>query len=354
MKVAILGAGNGGQAFAGYLSYKGHSVSLYDRNSEVVSELNKKKRIQLKGVLEIEGDVDLISTKLDKVVFGAEIIMITTTALAHKELAQKLASILVDEQIVVLNPGRTGGAIEFKNTLQKNGNHKHIYVCEAQTLVFACRIKEPGLVNVIGFKNKVLVSAFPSIDNNYVCAKIKTLFECFEMTENVLYTSFENYGAMFHPSIVLFNLASIERNTSFYFYRDLTEKIVDFIDRLDRERIKIGTAYGLKLITASDWIKESYDGVKGDSLLERIKNNPAYYNICSPNTIYARQMLEDLPTGIVPFISFADLAGIDVPIMKSLVSICSQFYSKDFIKEGRNIESLGLYNKSIEDIMEVL
>ena len=34
MKITVIGAGNGGQAIAGYCAYQGYSVCLYDRSIE--------------------------------------------------------------------------------------------------------------------------------------------------------------------------------------------------------------------------------------------------------------------------------------------------------------------------------
>ena len=39
MKIAVIGAGNGGQAIAGYLALVNHEVSLYDRDCEKVRKL---------------------------------------------------------------------------------------------------------------------------------------------------------------------------------------------------------------------------------------------------------------------------------------------------------------------------
>lgn len=57
----------------------------------------------------------------------------------------------------------------------------------------------------------------PSVHTEYVCTVLNSVFNCFIPSENVLKTSLENIGAIFHPSIVLFNAAAIEREYHFYF-----------------------------------------------------------------------------------------------------------------------------------------
>ena len=70
------------------------------------------------------------------------------------------------------------------------------------------------------------------IDKEYILDKVKTIYPCFEKANNVLQTSLENIGAMFHPSVLLFNAATIERNDVFWFYRDMTEQVAEFIENL--------------------------------------------------------------------------------------------------------------------------
>ena len=43
--IAVIGAGNGGQAFAGHLASMGYKVRLYDREIPKVDYLNKSKII---------------------------------------------------------------------------------------------------------------------------------------------------------------------------------------------------------------------------------------------------------------------------------------------------------------------
>ncbi len=107
--------------------------------------------------------------------------MIATTAtyLCTREIAIKIAKHLEHNQIIVLNPGRTGGALEFKNIIDISGIKKRIYISEAQTLVYACRLIETGLVNIIGVKSHVLISALPASDTQHILEILNPIFGCF-------------------------------------------------------------------------------------------------------------------------------------------------------------------------------
>jgi len=352
--IAVLGAGNGGQAMAAHLASMGHKVRIYNRDIVKLSEVVSSKRIILNGSLRLEGEIEFVSDNLERVVRGAELIMVVTTASAHRLLAEQLSPFVEEGQIIVLNPGRTCGALEFSNILYERGIKGKVYIAEAQTLVYACRKVREGVVNVIGVKDRVFVAAYPSSDTKHVLEVLKPVFPCFYPASNVLQTSFENIGAVFHPCVVLFNEASIERGEKFYFYRDMTEGLARMIEEADGERIAVARAYGIDPVSAYEWVSYAYKGVEGKSLCERMQNNPAYYEILAPKTIYCRQITEDIPTGIIPFAALGKAAGVPTPLFDSLITMCSILLERDFMAEGRTLKRLGLDGLSKDEILEKL
>ena len=67
MKIAVIGAGNGGQAIAGYLGLSGYDVSLYDIDVPKIEELQEKGGIELEG--RIKGFCKVEICKVEKRVF---------------------------------------------------------------------------------------------------------------------------------------------------------------------------------------------------------------------------------------------------------------------------------------------
>lgn len=354
MKIAVIGAGNGGQTFAGYLSMAGYETSLYDINVEKMDALKKIGGIKLEGRLQGYGKIDCITTDIAEAVNGAEIIMVTTVANAHRAVAKSLAPCLVDGQVVVLNPGRTCGALVFKQTLAETGCKARIYLGEAQTLVYATRVIENGHVNVIGVKDEVLLAGLPAKDTDYILEKLNPIYPCFQKADNVLRTSLENIGAMFHPCVLLFNAATIERNEMFWFYRDMTEQVAEFIEKFDAERLAVGKAYGVHLLSVKEWIKFAYKDTIGDTLCERMRNNPAYHDIKSPSSIFTRQLTEDIPTGVLPIMELGKAAGVETPLLDSMIHICEALLNMDLHSNGRNLKNLGLAGKSKQEILDYI
>lgn len=354
MKISVIGAGNGGQSISGYLAMQGYEVSLYDIDSARIKALQGKGGIQLEGRIEGFGEVACITTNIAEAVRGAEIIMVTTVANAHRAVAKSIAPYVEEGQVIILNPGRTCGALVFKQTLNECGCTKRYYLGEAQTLVYACRVIEDGHVNIIGIKDEVLLSGLPSADTNYILEKIHPMYPCFAKVPNVLHTSLENIGAMFHPCVLLFNAATIERNEEFWFYRDMTEQVASFIEKFDEERLAVGEAYGIKLLSVREWIKFAYKDTEGETLCERMRNNPAYHDIKSPSTIFTRQLTEDIPTGVLPIMELGKAAGVETPLLESMIHICEALLNMDLHSNGRNLTNLGLSGKNKQEILDYI
>ena len=354
MKIAVIGAGNGGQSIAGYFALQGYETSLYDIDVQKMNILKQKGGIELTGRIEGFGKIDCITTDIAEAVKGAEIVMVTTVANAHRAVAKSMAPYVEEDQMIILNPGRTCGALVFNQTLQTEGCTKRYYLGEAQTLVYACRVIENGKVNIIGVKDEVFLAGLPASDTEYILSKINPMYPCFVKVDNVLRTSLENIGAMFHPCVCLFNAATIERQDEFWFYRDMTEQVARFIEKFDQERLAVGKAYGVDLLSVTEWIKFAYKDTEGDTLCERMKNNPAYHDIKAPGTIFTRQLTEDIPTGVLPIMELGKAAGVEVPLLTSMVNTIEALLDIDLHTNGRSLKNLGLEGKSKDEILNFI
>jgi len=354
MNITVIGSGNGGQGIAGYLGMTGHKVVLYNRSIEKLKPIIESRGIILKGEINGFGKLELVTDNLQQAITGADVIMVATTADAHRNIAKDLSIFLESGQSIILNPGRTGGAIEFRNALTSNGFKKRVYIGEAQSLVYACRKEKEGVVNIIGRKKIVMFSALPSFDTSYMMTLLNQLFDCFIPVNNVLVTSLENIGAIFHPVVVLFNAAAIERKNIFYFYQDMTPTIASFIEEIDNERLKVGSAFALDLLSAEKWITKAYSGLSEGTLCEKMKANPAYCNILAPKTLDSRLITEDVPTGLLPISELGKMVNVDCPFMKSIITICQTLLNRNFYETGRTLFSLGLDNLSKEDFINSL
>lgn len=338
---------------AGHFALLGHEVVLYNRDLTKLNDVIQSKRITLKGRIKTTSVIKELTDDISLAVKNAELIMVTTTADAHKDIARAVAPYVEENQIIVLNPGRTLGALEFSNEL-KNFTSKKVYIAETQSLIYACRAEAPGTVNIIGIKNKILLAAFPSTDTEYVTNVLNSVYECFIKTDNILVCGLENVGAILHPSIVLHKQEAIEKGETFYFYNSVTPAIAKFIEEVDAERIRIGKVFNIKLHSVSEWVSFAYSGIEGKTLYEKMMDNPAYSKIVAPTTLRTRYILEDIPTGILPMIELAEMAGTKTPLMNSILENFQELLGIDFKTEGRTLKNLGIQNLRISELLRKL
>jgi len=354
-KICVIGAGNGGQALAGYLSMKGYDVSLYNRSEWRISPIIDTGKIILEGEYSGEYEISLATTDIESAIKDREIILVVVPAFAHRDVAEKLAPYLEDEQIVVLNPGRTGGALEFRKVLRKKGCKKKVFVAEAQTFIFASRCSNPGVVRIFKKKNAVPVSCLPAKDNPILQKTLKRILPEFEIVKNTAITSFNNIGAVFHPATTVLNAARIEftfGKFEFYF-EGVSPSVAKVLEAIDDERCKIMRVFNVEPLTAKQWLKYAYD-VEGKDLYEAIHSNSGYRDILAPTVIANRYILEDVPMSLVPISSFGEYFGIPTPTINATIHLVSVMLGEDLFANGRTVESLGLYGMKVDEIINYI
>ncbi len=350
IRYGVIGAGNGGIAMAGYLSNKGYNVNLYNRTYENIKSLVKKPVIKLTGEENGYGELNIVSDDIQKVIDNVDVIMVTTPAMGHYNIAKAMAPYLEDGQVVVLNPGRTGGALEVYNVIRNYGCKKDIVVAEAQTFVYACRKIDENSAHIFKIKNEVSVSAIPSNKTNYVIDLLNDAYPQFIPAKDVIETSLNNYGAIFHPAPTLLNSGHIERGAPFDYYTEgITPSISRILEMMDMERVKIGKALNIDIVTAKDWLEYTYDA-KGENLYEAIQNNSGYKGLKAPQGLKIRYIYEDVPYSLVPISSLGKQLNIKTPAIDSIIKLAELITNRNFWKEGRNIERLGLRGLNVEQI----
>ncbi|KYO68028.1 NAD/NADP octopine/nopaline dehydrogenase family protein [Thermovenabulum gondwanense] len=339
---AVIGAGNGGLAMAGYLGLKGYKVNLYNRSYDKLVDLIKDPIIYLTGAYEGEGRLYRVTSDIKEAIEGVDVIMVTTPATAHKELAVLMAPYLQKGQIIILNPGRTCGAFEVLEILKKNEADEGIIVAEAQTFIYACRALSSNRVKIFSVKNEVKLAAIPSEKTEKVIRTISDAFPQFKKAADVLETSLNNFGAIFHPAPTLLNSGHIERCQPFEYYLEgITPTIGKVLERLDEERIRVAKALGVKTLSAIEWLFESY-GATGDTLYEAIQNNTAYKGLTAPKGLNTRYIYEDVPYSLVPISSLGKELGVETPAIDTIIGLACMMTGVNFWEEGRTSEKLGL------------
>ncbi|MGB2764778.1 MAG: NAD/NADP octopine/nopaline dehydrogenase family protein [Candidatus Aminicenantaceae bacterium] len=351
LKFCVLGAGHGGLAMAGHLAIKGFKVNLYNRGRKRIRPVIQRNGIKVEGEIKGFGKIELASTHIKECIDGADVLMVVVPAIGHRYIAETCAPHLKENHIVILNPGRTGGALEFHNTLKEHGVKQFPFIAEAQTFLYASRALGPAHARIFSIKNSVPLATLPAYWIPGILKIIQRAFPQFIPGDNIFKTSFENIGAVFHPALTVLNASWIEETHGDfeYYIQGASISTATVLEKLDKERLEIAAALGIKVMSAKAWLYTAYSAT-GKNLYEAIHDNPGYMGLKAPDRLHHRYIDEDVPMSLVPLASIGEMLKVETPTIRSIIYLASIMRGINFWKIGRTVETLGIKGMSIKDI----
>jgi opine dehydrogenase len=273
---------------------------------------------------------------------GARLVLVAVPASGHADVARACAPFLRDGQTVLLLPGRTGGALEFRRVLDAAGCRAHVLLGEGNTFPVASRCVGPVSAVIFGTKADVQVAALPANRTPELVEAWRSVLPMVAPARTVLHTGLANVGAILHPVITLLNAERIARGDSFDFYTDgVTAHVASVLAAADAERLRIARAYGVAVSSVPEWIALAYHH-HADTMLEALSRNPAYVGIKAPVTLEHRYLLEDVPTGLVPLLELGSAAGLALPTLRELVDRARTVLGGERWQRPRTLATLGL------------
>ncbi len=354
-RYAVIGAGHGGKAMAADLAARNLAVNLYNRTLEHITEIVLRREIEL----EFEDGsgrccrLDVVTSDISEALDDVDAIMVVVPASAHRDIARLCATRLRDGQIVVLNPGRTGGALEFRRILDQMGCTADVIVAETATFLFASRSTGPAQARILRRKNAVPLAALPAVCTKQALALLHAAYPQFIPAVDVLHTSLDNMGAIFHPALTLLNAGWIESTKGdFEFYIDgVTPSTARVLEVLDRERVNVAAALGVHARPAMLWLKDAYSA-EGETLYEAMQANPGYQGIKSPRNLRHRYLFEDVPFSLVPLASMGAQFGVETWGTEAMIRLACVVHGTDYLARGRNVEDMGLKGLGVNEVKQ--
>ncbi len=320
------------------MSLNGCRVFLWNRTKENILSVINTGKIHCSGI--IENDAMIYKATSDIREAMTDILMIAAPSVAYYDIAKMLAPLVNESHIIVLNPGRTFGALYFKKILTDNGVKSLPTIVEMQTILYTCRRDRANHVFLYALKNDVAAAALNKNFNAY-----ERLPKCFrerlDIKGDYLSVTLDNVGMSLHPAPTLMNIGWIETNTTDfkYYYDGITPTIANFIQRIDDEKIAVAKAAGVYAESTYEWLLRTYD-IEGKDLYSAIRNNPYYKDINAPKTINHRYLNEDVPNGLVPFESMGAALKVSTPAISLTIDMANAATGKDYRKIGRQYEDL--------------
>ncbi len=358
MKVAILGAGNGGCAVAGDLSLKGFDVTLI-KTSNGMHNKNFEYLLSSNGKIRLKENDSIRETHINKVtrdiseLSNADVVMIYIQTGYHEQLIKRASEYIRDGQIVVINPGYLSTAYVLKYCSDKD-----ISVVEVTSSFIDCRIDEEnedyGLIKV-GFRNvRNLVSVYPKSKTDEIREKL----EKFDYNLHYMSTvevALHNPNLIVHTVGAIMSIPRIEKtNGDYCMYHEVwTPSVWRILEKLDSEKMDVLEHLGFNRLAYVDACKMRNtldDERDAKEIFFWYANMPTRAK--GPVVVDSRYISEDVPEGLVMLEALGKYLNINTPICTSLIEMATAALGRNLRSQGRTLDRLGIENikKIISDI----
>jgi opine dehydrogenase len=342
--VSIVGAGPAGFALAVDLQSRGINVLLYSHAEHLSSYNTVKEKGYLTASGAIQGSMipDVTCDMADVVAFS-QIIVLTVPSTGHETVLLELKRFPLMRHTIIAVPG---------NLFSLIADMEVGCILETNLSPYSCRMDEGGLI-VLGKKNRIFIAALQRDLSPAIYDMIQNIFPVeFVWCSSVIEVSLLNVNGVFHPLMMLMNAGRIESTAGdFYLYRDgLTPSVANAMLAVDRVRIKIGKALGLKLKSAVEVSNECY-GHSFSDLVDLAQNSKPHNRLKAPIDLDNRNISEDVPDLLVCWHSLAEKLGIDASPIKAVIILVEMATGINYLKTGRNLQKLHLEDMSRGEII---
>lgn len=344
MKVTIIGCGNAGLIHAAKIYEKGgNEICLFktsNTNSEYYNKIVKDGGYRVKDLTNKAHDFfvkpSLVTRDAKTAMDFADVVMIMTTTLQHESVAQLIGPYAHDGQVITLCPGYMGSLI-----LKKYIKADVIYN-EWETTAYNGRIMNNDYVKITFYNPRNAISVLPSCKAEYVVSIFSSLFDNTKyLRKSILESAIHNPNMIVHTIGMLFSASRIEYSKGeFWMYREaFTDSIVNVINSFDKQKNKVLEAYGcepLDYFEAAKWRNEE------DLSIDAMTSFKSFADSSNKGPMFLRHryLLEDVPMGLGLYISLGKLAGLDVSIAESIMTLASALLGEDFSSNARSIQYL--------------
>ena len=370
-KVTVLGAGNAGHAIAFDMTLnKGCEVKLFEHPKFAKTLDGIKQRGGIEAVTELKTDAGTskaamsgfvkiagLTTDPKEAMDWADIVMMMVPAFGQEAIFELVMPHLRDGQLFVLMPGNFGSLIFTKMMRDAKINKKVTFV-EATSIPYAVRIIGPGTIYILGVKTAFSAGALPAKEINNA---IKILGEALTLKiiplANVLDAGLSNGNMIVHTPTATLNMGLAESTGGKgQFYRDgISPTVAKVLEAVDAERLAVGQAFGLKLMSFVEIINSFYS-LNVSSIRQFVVETPYHNNVPNdfPKGPQERYITEDCPYVCVPVEALGKLAGVKMPATEAIITIDGIYNGTDYFAAGRSLEKMGLAGMNVKDILAYL
>jgi len=357
MRVAVAGGGAGGAAAVAEMASAGHEVFFWARSAQTLAPFVAQGGVAFEGVLGTGlARPRLMTRDIGAAAGAADVILVCLPTVAHGDVAAALARADIRTP-VVLNPGHTGGALEFQQVFRARGVPPPP-IAEFSTLTYVARKYQPDRVTITGAAKSVRLGSLPGGDAAVDAAQ--ALFRSAKLMPDVLACDLANVNMVLHVPGAVLGAAWIEatRGDFTFYVQGMTLGVARVMRVLDDERRAVARAFGHDLppIVAEMQAIGTIDASIRDTedLVTAIASGEANRRIKAPDSLEHRYYREDFGHGLLPFTVFAAIAGIAVPAASSLLQIGEMLLGIDLAAAGRTAARMGIAGLGRSGLLELV
>lgn len=356
MKVAVLGGGHGCYAAAVEMAERGHEVWFWRRDPAALGPLLDRPVITVtdhRGTRDVA--IQHVCTELAEAVRHAELILTPLPATAQAGLAQALAPLLRDGQVVFLPPG-TFGSIVFSRAMRECGNRAQVSFAETGTLPNLVRKHGPRQIVVSGYGKYLPTGVFPTRLADHAFPLLQAAYPAVLRIDDVLSAALLNAGPIIHPPLIVMNAGPLEHFPAWDIHNEGTQPAIRRVtDSLDEERVAVRERLGYHaphFPLRDHYANSGPEWMYGRTAHHSLTKSGDWREKIDLQT--HRYMLEDTRLGLSLLASVACWAGVSAPIANGLLALASAMVGDEFTKGARTLASLGLADYSREQMQALL
>lgn len=350
--ITVIGGGSTGHAAAAHLTGKGFDVTLCDHEGfkDELDAIKENGGIMLRGRAG-RGiyPIARVTHNFKEAVENAELLFICVPAARHKEIAERIAPYMKSGQSVLILPGNLASFI-FRDVFKEKDVPEDVIIAEMEGNLCPCRLTAPAEVTVgLPIRTK-RIAALPGSKTKEFMERNAGVLDLVA-NKNVLEGALLSDNYVLHIGTTLLASSTIDAMGEEFilFQHGLTDYAVRCTEAIRQERIRLLAAFGL---TERDSATEFFEELRDP------KAHPEYgvfRTLKGPDSLKHRYIEEDATACAAMALSCAARLGIDMPVLRSVVTLASAVNGYDHYGNGRTLENLGYgADVSMEEIISMI
>jgi len=383
LPVTIIGAGPSGLALAADLQLRGHAVLVYTHPTH---RRQADRILQNSSIIHVTGLDSSFSSALSipitlttcitAAVTFSPLLILTVPSTGQETILHTLreTNLSLQNHTLLAIPGNLISLLPEVLSLDLG------WIIETNLSPYSCRLDTSQVtptLSILGKKSTLWCSGSLQLPHRLVLV-VECLLPCkITWTASILETSLGNVNGVFHPLMMLMNTGWLESSSSgsgsargngkrkgkgkkkrrenFLLYaQGLSPSVARAMDSLDKVRINIAQTMGYDFATQSavEISNACYAQRFGDAVSLARGSGP-HRTLRAPDEGLAhRNVVEDVPDLLVCWMGLAEKLGVDATPIKAVVGLAEMATGKDFVREGRGLQRLGLEGMTRDELVE--